>query len=261
MRLAERARSLVVAAIALQWLTTLVVALRADSVDLGAGALIDVLLLGPLAIVCAFLVAAKVGGVALGAWTLLVWVTLPWLAPVFTLAKYDGTLRDDVLPLVLGLTGEAGYAEGAAILVALTLLSRRTRPTTVLGALVLIALGAVWLRRVPGVEGLSLDAFQANMAGLREYFFSQRVLQWLPLAGVVAVARRSPGLAALLGVWLGAFVAFRLTSSAASFENGEFFRLLLPALPAYVLLVAALPLLVPTLAARLGPLARPVGAP
>ena len=259
MRLAERAQALVVAAIALQWLTTLVVALRSDSVDLGAGMLINVLLLGPLTIVCAFLLSATVGGIALGAWTMLVWVAMPWLAPAFTLTKYDGTLRDDVLPLALGLTGDAGYAEGAAILVALTLLSRRTRPTTILGALVLIVLGAVWLRRAPGVEGLSLDAFQANMAGLREYFFSQRVLQWLPLAGIVAVARRSPALAALLGVWLGAFVALRLTSSAASFENGEFFRLLLPALPAYVLLAASLPLLIPTLATRLGPLARPMG--
>ena len=40
-------------------------------------------------------------------------------------------------------------------------------------------------------------------------------------------------------------------------EDGELFRALLPAFPAYVLLAASLPLLVPTLAARLGPLARP----
>ena len=99
------------------------------------------------------------------------------------------------------------------------------------------------------------------MAGLREYFWSQRVLQWLPLAGVVAVARRSAQLAILLGAWLGGYAAFRLTSGSATFENGEFFRLLLPALPAYVLLAAALPLLVPTLAARLGPLARPATIP
>jgi hypothetical protein len=42
------------------------------------------------------------------------------------------------------------------------------------------------------------------------------------------------------------------------FENGEVVRVLLPALPACVLLAAALPLLVPTLATRLGALARPV---
>ena len=121
----------------------------------------------------------------------------------------------------------------------------------------LAALAAVWLSRAPGVGGLSLDALQANLAGLREYFFSQRLLQWLPLAGVIAVARRSVPVALALGGWFAGYVTFRLTSSAATFDDGEFFRLLLPALPAYVVLAAALPLLVPTLAARLGPLARP----
>jgi hypothetical protein len=245
----------------LQWVTTLVVALRADSVDIGALGLFNVIVLGPLAIVAALCVAGSVGGVALGAWTLLVWVAMPWVAPVFTLPKYDSTMRDDVLPLVLGLTGDAGYAEGVAILGALALMTRRSRATTALSAGTLLVLAAVWLSRTPGVEGLSLDALQGNLAGLREFFFSQRLLQWLPLAGVIAVARRSVPLALALGGWLGGYVAFRLTSTEATFENGEFFRLLLPALPAYVLLAAALPLLVPTLAARLGPLARPATVP
>lgn len=268
MRPAERleqllARPLVLlaGAIALQWLTTLVVALRADTVDIGALGLLNVVVLGPLAIVAALRVAGNVGGVALGAWTLLVWVAMPWVAPVLTLSKYDSTMRDDVLPLVLGLTGDAGYAEGVAILAALALLISRGRATTALATGVLLVLAAVWLARAPGVEGLSRDALQANLAGLREFFFSQRLLQWLPLAGAIAVARRSVPLALALAGWLGGYVVFRLTSTAATFENGEFFRLLLPALPAYVLLTAALPLLVPTLAARLGPLARPASVP
>lgn len=260
-QLLRRPPLLVAGAIALQWLTTLVVALRADSIDIGAAGLLNVLVLGPLAIVCALRVAASAGGVALGAWTLLVWVAAPWFAPVFTLTKYDSTLRDDVLPIAMGLTGDAGYAEGVAILAAVALLTRRTRLTTALGALVLLVLAAVWLSRASGVEDLSLDALQANLAGLRENFFSQRLLQWLPLAGVIAVARRSVPLAIALGGWFFGYIAFRATSSSATFENGEFFRLLLPAIPAYVLLVAALPLLVPTLAARLGPLARPVSLP
>ena len=259
-RFLERPLLLVAGAIALQWLTTLVVAVRAGSVDLSAMALLNVVVLGPLAIVAALCVAASVGGLALGAWTLLVWVALPWFAPLFTLTKYDGTMRDDVLPLVLGLTGDAGYAEGVAILVALALLTRRTRVTTALGALLLAALAAVWLSRAPGAGGFSLDALQANLAGLREYFFSQRLLQWVPLAGVIAVARRSVPVALALGGWFAGYATFRLTGTA-TFEEGEFFRLLLPALPAFVLLVAALPLLVPTLAARLGPLARPATVP
>lgn len=260
-QLLARPLLLVAGAVTLQWLTTLIVALRADSVDLDAMAVLNVLVLGPLAIVCALRVTASVGGVALGAWTLLVWVAVPWFAPTFTLTKYDTTVRDDVLPIAMGLTGGSGYAEGVAILAALALLTRRTRVTTTLGALVFLVLAAVWLRRVPGVDGLSLEVLQANLASLREYFFSQRLLLWLPLAGVIAVARRSVPLALALGGWLGGYVIFRAASSSATFENGEFFRLLLPALPAYVLLAAALPLLVPTLAARLGPLARPAGIP
>jgi hypothetical protein len=265
MRLAERLRRLlgrapllVAGAIVLQWLTCLVVGLRADSVDLGAASVLNVVFLGPLALVCAFLIAAGVGGVALGGWTLLVWVVLPWLAPAFTIASYDTTLRNQVLPLVLGLTGDAGYAGGVSFLVAVALLQQRGRPGTLMSLLLLAIAGATLLWSAPE---LSLDALERNMALLREYFWSQRLLLWVPFAGVIAVGRRSWPLALQLGGWLAAWVAFRMGSTNASPEGGELFQALLPALPAYILLVASLPLLVPTLASRLGPLARPVEAP
>ena len=107
--LLERPLLLVAAAIALQWLTTLVVALRADSVDLDAAALLNVLVLRAgrdrRCSVCRRergrprprrLDAPRLGGAA--------------AAALYTLSKYDTTMRDDVLPLVLGLTGDAGYA-------------------------------------------------------------------------------------------------------------------------------------------------------
>lgn len=258
-RLLERPRLLVAAAIGLQWLTCLVVGLRADAVDLGAAPLLDAVVLGPLALVCAFRIAAGVGGVALGSWTLLVWVALPWLAPAFTIASYDATLRDQVLPLVLGLTGDAGYAGGVAFLVAVALLQQRGRPGTgtPLSLILLAVAGATLLWTAPE---LSLHALDRNMALLREYFWSQRLLQWVPFAGVIAVARRSWPLATQLGGWLAVWVAFRVPSTSASLDDGELFRALLPALPAYILLVASLPLLVPTLASRLGPPARPAEA-
>lgn len=253
----EHPLALLAAAVALQWLTVLLVGVRAADVELGAVELVNVLALGPIALACAFLVARRVAGVALAAWTLLVWIALPWLAPVFTLASYDGTLRDDVLPLALGLTSDGGYAEGALILAAAALLSHRATAARALGGIALAALFVVWLSRLGSAGDLSLDTLQANMAGLREYFWSQRLLQWIPIAGVVAVGRRSLPLAAGLGAWLGGYVAFRAASPGVGFDDGELFRALLPALPAYVLLLAALPLLVPTLASRLGPLARP----
>lgn len=94
--------------------------------------------------------------------------------------------------------------------------------------------------------------FTENMAGLREYFWSQRLLQWLPLAGTIAVARRSMPLALLLGGWMLSFGVVEGSQPAAGLDGGGIFRVLLPALPAYVLLGAAIPLLVPTLAVRLG---------
>jgi hypothetical protein len=255
-----RAERLLAAAVLVQWLTVLVVGIRADGVELGARELVNVVLLGPLLLAAAFALAERIGGIALGAWTLLVFVALPWLAPLFTLSSYDATMRDDVLPLALGLRPDAGYLEGTALLAALALLLRRTRVTTVAGALILVVVAAVWLTRLPFPD-LSRDAFDGSMAGLREYFWSQRLLQWLPLAGVVAVARRSVPLALALGAWVGGYAVFRLAQPGVGFENGEVFRAFLPALPAYVLLVSAVPLLVPTLAARLGVLARPAAAP
>ena len=61
-----------------------------------------------------------------------------------------------------------------------------------------------------------------------------------------------PAAAALLGGWLAAFVIVKGASPQASIEANTFWRLLMPAWPAYLLLLAAIPLLVPTLARRLG---------
>jgi hypothetical protein len=91
------------------------------------------------------------------------------------------------------------------------------------------------------------------MDSLREFFWSQRVAQWAPIAGLIAVLSvRRGAIAALLGGWLAAFLLVKGFSPLASIESGSFWRLLMPAWPAYLLLFASIPLLVPTLARRLG---------
>ena len=316
--LLERPRALIATAIAIQSLSTLAVALRAAhdgsrwgdpgrSVELvgstgalAALVLLNVLVLGPLALVCVYRIAARVGGLALGAWALLVWVATPWITEAISLAVYDATLRDRVLPLWLGLTAEPGYPAGIALLAATAVLATPSLPyaavlagaaaaTAVLlvpatllfagpAALALQAarrpreLGlfalvvtpvvvatAIWRDDIFGE--LSRAQLDGNLAGLREYFWSQRVLEWIPVAGAIALARRSVPLALLVGGWFGVLVAVEATRIGVGYDNGELFRVLLPAFPAYVLLAAALPLLVPTLAARLGPLAQPVESP
>lgn len=93
-----------------------------------------------------------------------------------------------------------------------------------------------------------LEVFRSNMAQLREYFYSARVLQWIPLAGVLAVSRRSLPIAGLLAGWLGVFLFTKGTVAQSTVDSGSFFRLMMPAYPAFFLLFVALPLLVPSVA-------------
>ena len=105
---------------------------------------------------------------------------------------------------------------------------------------------------------IDLDHWLEQMDALREYFWSARVAQWAPVAGLIAVLRvRRGAIAALLGGWLGAYLLVKGFSERASIDSGSFWRLLMPAWPAYLLLFASIPLLVPTLARRLGDRVRP----
>jgi hypothetical protein len=101
---------------------------------------------------------------------------------------------------------------------------------------------------------LDVDHWRTQMDGLREFFWSARVAQWAPVAGLLAVLRagRYP-IAGLLGGWLAAFLVIKGMSPRGSVEDGSFWRLLMPAWPAYLLLFASIPVLVPTLLRRLGP--------
>ena len=100
------------------------------------------------------------------------------------------------------------------------------------------------------------------MNQLREFFWSQRLAQWAPFAGLIAVLRvRRGAIAALLGGWLAAFLVVKGFSPRATIESGSFWRLLMPAWPAYLLLLASIPLLVPTLRAAAGSPHRGPGRP
>jgi hypothetical protein len=99
---------------------------------------------------------------------------------------------------------------------------------------------------------LDWDAWKRNMSNLREFFYSARLAQWAAIAGAIAVIRRRPGVAALLVGWLAAFLVVKGMSPLASIEGNTFFRYLMPAWPAYLLLLAAVPILVPTLMQHLG---------
>jgi len=101
---------------------------------------------------------------------------------------------------------------------------------------------------LPGSLHLDWGHLGDNMAQFREFFWSMRLVEWLPFAGIVALSRVSWSKAALFLGWLGAFVVVKATSPRASIPDATFFRLLMPAWPAYLLLAASLPLLVPDVA-------------
>lgn len=100
---------------------------------------------------------------------------------------------------------------------------------------------------------LDLDTWRENMSNLREFTWSARILQFLPLAGTIAVARRSLPAAGLFLTWLLGYVVVKGAADVATVESGSYWRLIMPALPAFVLLSASVPLLVPTLVDRMGP--------
>jgi len=286
---------------------------------------VNVLIMGPLALLCVYAIAERVGGRLLGLWSAVLWVVAPYVAIPLFVSRYHEKFVDQFLPQALGLTAMADYFSMVALLVGalfvLRSIDRRSwTDAVVAGALVGIAGGAkppnflflagallayvgcrrprevaafgaalvpalvtllIWKSRGLGTVPLfslgethealragsnaigaqadlgryvkfDWDAWNRNMSNLREFFYSARLVQWAPIAGAIAVARWRPGVAALLVGWLAAFLAIKGASPLASIEGNTFFRLLMPAWPAYLLLLAAVPLLVPTLVRRLG---------
>jgi hypothetical protein len=292
--------------------------------------LLQVLVLGPIALLCVYGIAARIGGRLLGYWACFLWVIAPFAVIPLWVERYHERWTEQFLPQALGLTAMADFPSMVLTLVAVLFVlrslepPRRTTDALLAGALVgaagalkppnLLVLGGVVLayavarrwregllclaavlpallvllawkarglgevplfalghQRVAAGSGpiagsldlhryveLNVDHWRTQMAQLREFFYAPRVAQWAPIAGLVAVLRvRRWHVAALLGGWLAAFILVKGFSDRADIQENTFWRLLMPAWPAYLLLFASIPLLVPTLARRLGPRAEP----
>jgi hypothetical protein len=285
---------------------------------------LDVLVLGPIAILCVYGIAATIGGRLLGYWAAALWVLAPFAAIPLFVDRYHEKWVDHFLPQALGLTAMPDFPSMVLVLGAAYFVVRSLSPGTVtdaalagllagaagglkpanylfvLGAALAYAIALRWregvvfgialvpsllalyfwkdrgLGYVPALSleqtrlaagsgaaflDLNLDRYidldfehwREQMGQLREYFWSARLAQWAPIAGLLAVLRmRRWAIAGLLAAWLGAFIVVKGFSERASIETNTFWRLLMPAWPAYLLLLAAIPLLVPTLAKRLG---------
>lgn len=289
---------------------------------------LNVLVLGPVALLCVYALAARIGGRLLGYWAAFLWVVAPFASIPLFVDRYQERWAENFLPQALGLTSlsdfpsmvlvlaaalfvvrsidaaswtEAAFAgllvgaaatmkpPNALVVVGAVLafvVARRWREGVVFGAAIVPALLVLAFWKVRGLGELpvlaleharlaagstsvlavdvdrylelDLDHWRQQMNELREFFWSARLAQWAPLAGLLAVLRvRRWPIAALLAGWLGAFLLVKGFSTRASIEGNTFWRLLMPAWPAYLLLFASIPLLVPTLARRLGERLRP----
>jgi hypothetical protein len=99
--------------------------------------------------------------------------------------------------------------------------------------------------KVPHYLQLDWTHFNNQLDLLREHFWSGRLVEWLVIAGVIGLARRSPRAAALVGGWFGAFALVKGGYSSAGIEDSSLLRIMIPTIPAFVLMLAALPYLAP----------------
>ncbi|HZO61715.1 MAG TPA: glycosyltransferase family 39 protein [Gaiellaceae bacterium] len=190
----------------------------------------------------------------------------------------DAVLAGLVGGFVIGLKPSNALFFGAAVL-CLVVARRWTQTAVFLGALVPgLAILALWKQRglgelpafssagAPGdgslaaVGGAPLGSLLSpvrryvdldwhhlhqNIDGVREFFWAVRPLEFVPLAGLLAIGRRSWPKAILVFGWFITFLLIKGTDEKANIEDASFFRLLMPSFPAFLLLLAAIPLLVP----------------
>jgi hypothetical protein len=99
--------------------------------------------------------------------------------------------------------------------------------------------------RLNGTELNSWAHLNQVLNSLREHFWVARVIEWLPIAGLIAFAIRARRGVLLVGVWFVAYLLTKGTYIPASVEDASFWRIMMPAFPAYLILAAAVVLLVP----------------
>jgi hypothetical protein len=204
------------------------------------GNVLRALLLAPLTALLVYALALRSLGSRLAVLAGALWVLAPWLALALFDFRVDPLLEHGVTPEALWLSG--WRAPGwALVLLALALLALRAPR---LGGIAFVAVLALALAEAAGGSH-ALGGLSDQYRGLQEYFWTAPLFLWLPVAGVIAAARRSLWAAAVVGLWAFAFLLVAGTNQHLAFADATILHALVPAFPALVVLAAALPLLVP----------------
>jgi hypothetical protein len=112
--------------------------------------------------------------------------------------------------------------------------------------------------RIHGTQLNTWGHLREVLDSLREHFWAARVMEWLPVAGSIAFLIRARRGLLLVGTWFVAYLLTKGTYVQASVEDASFWRIMMPAFPAYLILAAAVVVLVPGVRARP---AKPAPAP
>lgn len=109
-----------------------------------------------------------------------------------------------------------------------------------------LALGA----SLPGVDvsnylDWSWNVLHENLLEFREVFWDVRVLEYVPLAGTFALVRKVPAKGIYVAAWFAAYFLVKGGAAQAHVYSTSLFRLAAPGFPAFVLMLAAIVLLVP----------------
>ena len=107
--------------------------------------------------------------------------------------------------------------------------------------------------RINGTQLNNWNHLHDVLLALREHFWIARVIEWLPIAGAVALLIRTRRGFLLIGAWFAAYLLVKATYIHASVDDASFFRIVMPGFPAFVILAAAVVLLVPGVRARPAP--------
>ena len=90
------------------------------------------------------------------------------------------------------------------------------------------------------------DTFTSNMHGLREEGRAFWLLEWLTIGGLAGLIRRAPVPGITVGAWFLSYLLFKGGAEGrSSVDSTSFFRLVMPAFPAFVLIAVSIVFLVP----------------
>jgi hypothetical protein len=276
--------------------------------------LLDVLILGPVALLALYGIARQIGGRLFAYWITVLWLTVPFIGIKFTDHLYHQRYTELTLPQSFGLSVMSDFPSMVAVLVCVYFALRVIeRPETVdalaagLAAgtaiaikpsnsvfLVGVVLGLAYRRRLAGAalilaglapailtlalwkyrgygylplfhsaaattrlalgtQGVPLgfnplhqyvhfdwNHLNEQLLKIREHFWSARVIEWMVVAGLIGLARRSLTALLVVGGWFAAFVVTKGTYAPASIDDASIFRIMMPSYPAFILMIGAL---------------------